>query len=360
MRRVDPVCTVGESAAIRRLGERRARVALLQLLACVSILRTAMTRLVPLTGCGAWWVLMLCLLPGLTVFVLLTLLMRRTHTATLTELLRRRLGSGGATLVNGVLGTALLLEGLSAMTALITLFTQGIGTHGTQWTLALLTGGVLAFCLHREGLARGVYLLRPVLLGAAALLGLCALPRLRADGLFPMLGEGLPSAKAALSAGWSMAWPLLLLLTVPEEKGRMRIRDACPVVSLTVLALLLLTLAIPHERLTEAASLAERLLLPARHASNALRVIWQCMLMLALFLVVGGAARLSADLFAASLRREARWLPWAMLAALTLSQTLSPAMVIRWVEEAARWLLLPFAVLSILCIPNSVAGREKL
>ncbi|MBQ7849726.1 MAG: hypothetical protein IJ343_08415 [Clostridia bacterium] len=353
------VRTPEESAAVRRRGERRARLALLRLLACASILRTALTRLVPMAGCGAWWLTLLCLLPGAAVYAVLSWLLYRTGTATLTELLRRCVGRGGATLMNVLLGTALLTEGLADMTALITLFTEGVGTRGTQWTLALLTGGVLACCLHREGLARGAYLLRPVLLGAAALLAVCALPGLRADGLFPMLGEGLPAAQAVLHTGWSLAWPLLLLLTLPEERGRARLRDACPVATLTVAALLLLTLTLPHERLTEAASFAGRLLQPARHASNALRMLWQCLLMLTLFLAVAASARLSADLLAASARRETPWLPWAVLAALTLSQTFPSAVLVQALNAVQVWQLLPFAVLTALCVPNAIVRRKS-
>lgn len=359
MTRNAPVRTPEESAALRRRGERRARAALIRLLASTSILRTALTRIVPEAGCSAWWLTLLCLLPGLAVYAVLSLLMRRTGTDTLTGLLRRCLGRGGAVLLSVLLGVAVLLDGLSALTALITLFTEGIGTRGTQWTLALLTGGVLCCCLHREGLARGAYLLRPVLLGAAALLAACALPGLHADGLFPMLGEGLPAVKSALCTSWSLAWPLLLLLTLPSEKSRARLQDACPVVTVATAVLLLLALTLPHERLTEPASLAARLLLPARHASNALQMLWQCLLMLTLFLSAGGAARLTADFLASPLRREVRWLPWAVLVALTLPQLLPSAALIRWLDGAEAWLLLPFAALAALCVPNAVRWRKR-
>lgn len=353
------VRTPEESAALRRRSERRARAALIRLLACTSLLRTALTRIVPVAGCSAWWLTLLCLLPGLAVYGALASLLRRTDTDNLTGLLRRCLGRGGATLLNALLGAAMLLEGLSAMTALITLFTQGIGTRGTQWTLALLTGGVLACCLHREGLARGVYLLRPVLLGAAALLAACALPGLHADGLFPMLGEGLPTAQTVLRTGWSLAWPLLLLLTLPAEEGRARLQDACPVVTAVTAALLLLSLTLPHERLTEPAAIAARLLLPARHASNALQMLWQCLLMLTLFLSAGGAARLAADFLASPLRGNAPWLPWGVLAALTLPQLLPSAALIPWLDAAQAWLLLPFAGLWALCVPNAIRRRKR-
>ena len=359
MTRTSTVRTPVQSAALRRRGERRARVTLIRLIACASVCRTVLTRIVPLAGASAWWLTLLCLLPGLAVFVALALLMRATHTATLLELLRRCLGRGGAAILNGLLAAVLLWDGLSSMTALTTFFTQGIGTRGTQWTLALLTSGILACCLHREGIARGAYLLRPLLLAAWALLAACALPGLRADGLFPMLGDGLPAAKAALRAGWSLAWPLLLLLTVSAEKSRGRLREACPVVTLTVLTLLLLSMTLPHERLMEAATLAERLLLPARYASNALRMLWQCLLLLALFLTIAGSVRLSTDLLAASVRKEARWLPWAVLALLTLSQTIPPVTLERLLGAAEAWLLLPFIVLTVLCIPNAIRWRNR-
>ena len=61
--------------ASRMAGENRARVMLLRILCAVSVWRTAMTRVLPLCGGSAWWVTLICLLPGLGV----TLLLRLTY-----------------------------------------------------------------------------------------------------------------------------------------------------------------------------------------------------------------------------------------------------------------------------------------
>ena len=135
--------------ASRLAGGNCARLTLLRLLCGVSIWRTAMTRVLPLCGSAAWWVTLLCLLPGFAVAALLRLAMSFTRAQTLTEAVRACLGKVGAWVLAVVLAALLLLEGFSSMTALITLFTQGLRTQGTPFALALLTGGALLFSLHR-------------------------------------------------------------------------------------------------------------------------------------------------------------------------------------------------------------------
>jgi len=341
----------------RQAGELRASRMFLQLIGVVSILRTALTRLAPLAGSSAWWLTLVCLLPGMAVFSVFVLAMRLTGTATLADCLRRCFGRLGAWLHAGLLGAALLLDGTASMTALITVFTEGIGTRGTQLTLAILTGTVLLFSLHREGLPRAAYALRWVMLAAALLTAAFTLPQLRPDGLYPMTGGGLPSLWTAFSAGVSLAWPLLLLLTLPPEEGCPRAAALCPVVLSVAVVLLFVTLMLPHELLTAGRQLADSLLLPTRYAPSALRTLSQCLLMLVFFLAVGGAVQLAVGFLCAPAGRTPIWLPHAVLILLTLTQALDVSRLWAALECIGPWLLLPFAVLACAALPISILRR---
>jgi len=89
MRTISKVHTPSQRQAMRLQGERRARQSMIRLVAAVSILRTALTDLLPLAGSAGWWVVPVCLLPGLTVYGLLALTMKRTGTAVLADCLGR-------------------------------------------------------------------------------------------------------------------------------------------------------------------------------------------------------------------------------------------------------------------------------
>lgn len=344
---------------VRLLGEARARMALVQLICIVSILRTALTRLVPLSGSAAWWLIPLCLLPGMVVYGLLVLAMRLTGTTALDSLVRSCLGRVGGWWLSLLLGALTLLDGVASMTALVTLFTEGVGTRGTQFTLALLTGAVLLACLNREGLARGVYLLRRVMLGAALLIGLLGLSSVQGDCLFPPLGDGRAALLSAFRAGMSLAWPLTLLLTLPPAEKMQRVRGVCPVVLVVVATLLFVCLTHPHELLIRFQALADCLLLPTRYASSAVRTLAQCLLMLLLFLSVGGTAQLATDDFCAPVGQTPRWLPYAVLALLTATQVLPPEKLWRVLEEISVWMLLPLGVTALLCLLLAILRRKK-
>lgn len=359
MKAVINVHSPQERLQARMAGESKARTAFVQLLCIASILRTALTRLLPLAGGGAWWMLLVCLLPGLAIVALLLLLMRLTHAPTLQECVRACLGRPGSWLLALLLGVPLLLDGASSITALITMFTEGVGTHGTQVTLALLTGGVLLASLHREGLPRAVYLLRYVLLGAAALTAVSGLRFVRADHLFPMMGEGAPALKAAFYAGFSLAWPLVLLLTLAKPPRRSRFADACPAILAALGVMLFLCLSTPGELLIRYQTLADCILLPARYADPAVRTLYQCLLMLVLFLAIGGAVQLAVEFFCAPLGEPPKWLPYGTLILLTASQALD----VRWLWGALGvlepWLALPFAGLMLICLPGATLRRKR-
>lgn len=336
---------------VRRQGENRARRALAQLVSAVAILRTGLTAIMPLAGGAAWWATLLCLLPGVAAYAILALLMARRSVSCLQSLIGACLGrrASGAIAVLG--GALLMLEAVTTLTALITLFTRGIGTSGTQLTLALLTGGALLMCLHREGLPRAVYLLRWGLAGASLLAGALCLRGLRADALFPLTGWGMPSLRAALTAGWGMGWPLLLLLAVPEDGPRARLSAVSPVLLAVLCGMLLLCLSAPHELLTRFTTLADCMLLPAYFASPAVRMLTRCLLMLAFFLAVAGSVQLAAEGIAAPLGgHRGRMAPGLLLLAAVATQALNAGALWQRLTAVQPWLLTPGAALAVLCL----------
>lgn len=346
------------SAEGRRKAEGRARFALLELLCTVSVLRTALTRVLPLAGSATWWVTLAALLPGAGLFLLVQGFMRRTGASTLTELVRRRLGRPGLWVLCSLLGLLLLLDAAATLTALTAFFLEGVGTRGTPLTLSLLTAAALLPCLHRDGLPRAVYLLRWALLAAAVIAGAVLLPQCRAERLHPLLGSGSASVRSALAAGCSLGWPLLLLLTIPAEGQRTPTTSLARVILGTLAPLLLACLLLPHEVLRTQSGLSSVLLLPGRYAPSGVRLLLHCLLLLACFFSVGGALHTGAELAGAPLSRPLRWLPHAALALLPLTQLLRRDVLFSALEEVNTWALLPAgAFVLLLIIP---ARRRRL
>lgn len=339
-------------------GERRARRTLLHLLCAVSIWRTAMTRILPLCGSAAWWVTLLCLLPGLVTALLLRWTMQLTGMRTLAEAMRAALGKGGAALLSATLALPLAADALASVTALITLFTQGIGTRGTPLTLALLTGGALIISLHREGLARSAYFLRWGIIGALALLAAFALSDAHLDGLFPLYGEGRASVLTAVEASVSLGWPLTLLLTEEPPRHENRLRAGIAPVLIPAGLLLLLTLSIPHELLIRAGGAADALLLPVRFMPNALRVLALCLVMLAFFLAIGASVQLLARQITAHMKTAPVWLPGVLLVLLLLTQAADASAIWTALSRIGPWLLLPLLFLSLCTWPIALNRRK--
>lgn len=359
MRTISKVHSIPEQREMRLQGERRARRSMIRLVAAVSILRTALTQLLPLAGSAGWWVTPACLLPGLAVYALLARAMKRTNTAVLADCLRALMGRSGGVIVSAVLAILLLVDGAASMTALITFFTEGIGTEGTQMTLSLLTAGVLLCCLNREGLPRGIYLLRWVTLPAAAVMAADALMKARLDHFFPLLGEGRDTLWTVLRAGTSLGWPLALLLTAEPVKECSRLRDALPVVALCAAVTAAICLSLPHEQLTGRHDLSGSLLEITLHLQPAVRMLGQCLVMLVLFLSVGAASHLVTDAVAAPLGRAPRWLPYGVVILLALSQCLEVRMLWQGLCVAQMWLLVPLAALAVAAFGLSLIRRKK-
>lgn len=339
-------------------GERRAQGTLLHLLCAVSIWRTVMTRVLPLCGAAAWWTALLCLLPGFMIAALFRFTMYLTGTGTLVEAVRASIGRAGALLLSLTLAVLLAVDAAASVTALITLFTQGVGTRGTPLTLALLTGTVLLFCLQREGLARGIHFLRFVMLAAFVLMAGFLLGNAKPDHLFPLYGEGRTSVLTAAEAGISLAWPVVLLLTYEPPQGKGRLRGSVFPVFLTLGAVLLVSLSVPHELLVRPEGLAAMLLLPIRYVPNALRVIVLSLLMLTFFLAAGAAVQVGTMQLFASAAKVPGWLPYAVLTGLLLTQAGDASVLWHGLESIGPWLLAPLALLALTAWPIALNRRR--
>ncbi len=342
----------------RLAGEARAQAAFLRLLCAVSVWRTVMTRILPLCGASAWWTGLVCLLPGFAVAALFRWIMALTRSSTLPEALCACLGKAGAIALSLTLTVLLLAEGVMSITALMTLFTQGLGTRGTQLTLAVLTGVVLLFCLHREGLPRAAYFLRWPMVIAAAAVAVFLLTNAKPDHLLPHWGDGESSVLTAAKAGISLTWPITLLLTQePVRPGRLR--GGILPVFLALGAVLLLTLAVPHELLTRQEGLAALLLLPAQYLPNALRVAAMSLTMLSFFLAIGASAQLATTHLCAPFASVPTWLPHVLLAAMFLTQAGNIAKLWDFLGTIGPWLLAPLALLAAAALPVALIRRNR-
>lgn len=329
----------------RRAGQRQTQSALIVLLCAVSMTRVALTQLLPICGSAAWWLSAVCMLPGLGVYGGFRLLMRRTGTRTLTDCTRKLCGSWGSWLTMLALTLPLLLDGIASLTSLITFFTEGIGARGSQFSLTLLTAAVMLLCLNRDGLGRGVYLLRHVLLAAAGIVAINALLDAHPDGVLPLLGEGIAPLNAGIRSAWGMSWPLVVFLEFPPEGTEKRAPAMLCGLLCAPVVLLLLSLAIPPELTVPAPNLASGLVLPTLFLQPAVRTLAQCLLMMTLFLSVAGSAQLAAWFAAARSHTPRKWAPYGLIGLLTLTQLLDISHLWRVLTRMTAWSLLPALLL---------------
>lgn len=323
----------------------RTQTALLRLVCIVSIGRTLLTRILPLCESAAWWMSIVCMVPGITLYGAYIYLMKRRQVTSLQDLGRKCLGQGGAWSVCLVLGILLMFDGTTSMTALVTFFTQGIGAHGTQFMLALVTSGVMLLCLRKEGLSRGVYLLRRVLGVCGILAAVNALLDARWDSLLPVFGESVPVLWQAFAAGWSLAWPMLILLTCPHPQGMRYGRMVLPVIFSAPVLMLVICLVIPPEIIMAQQGLAIRLVLPTLFLHPAVRTLVQCLLMMTLFLSVTGCAQLTARFVIAPMHTEGKKVPYGLIIVMTMTQLLDVNRLWQALESISSWFLVPWGLL---------------
>ena len=342
MRTISRVHTPEERRAQRQAAQERAWRSLWRAAACASILRTAVTRLLPQCGAAAWWMAAACLVPGLVCYGLCCLAMRWTRTSTLPECARALLGRAGEAALCLMCSLAAAADGAASMTALVTLFTQGIGARGTQLTMAVLTGLLLLPCLQRDGLTYGVRFLSRLMLALLALAAVSLLQLARADGLFPWQGNG--GLHAGAWQGVGMGWVFLLPLMRPTVSRRARVTDPVAPVLLCVGMVLLLNLALPHELWTAHTALADSMLLTVRFLSPMVDLTTVCLWMLGLFLQVAFAAWQGADFLLQPWGREMKYLPHVLAALMVSSQAWRVEGVWQALGALAPWLLLPLGL----------------
>lgn len=308
MRTISYVHTPEERLAMRLKGERRVARSQWRLATCAVILRTAVTRILPQAGAAGWWMTLVCLLPGLALYGLCCAGMRISKTDTLPACAEKALGSAGVWLLHLLTAAALAAEGAACMTALATLFTEGIGTRGTQLTLGLSAAGLLLFALHSEGLPRGIFFLRiPVAaMAAAALGGLLALAK--TDHLFPVLGDGVTGLQSAFLSGVGMGWIFILPLMQPPADKK-RTAEPWPPVVLCMGVIACLNLALPQELLSANVSLGDSLTGSVAHLAPFPRLMGICLWLALLFLSMASMASLAGRYILVPAGRTCSWLP---------------------------------------------------
>lgn len=345
----------GARKAYREAAERRARLTALRLIAAVSLLRAGAGYLLPRNGAAGWWTLLVCLAPAWAVYLLAWLAMSRCGASTLRQAAERLLGRGFARLLGWIEAACLAAEGASCLTTLVTLLDEGVGVAVSPAALAAITASAVALCLPGMGLARSVQLLRWPMLLLAALAAVDLLGGARIDHLCPLLGDGaVRSVRRALPCA-GVGWPLILLLEVsPPDTGR-RTRGWCAPL-LVPAAMLLVTLAFPHEILTLHTGLAESLLLPGMFVSPANRTILLCLWILLTALTAAVCVKGAAT---AALRRPALWPSGMLLAGCAALQLAGADAVVPLLRQAQAWLAAGLGACTAVLFLRGMTRRSK-
>ena len=175
----------------------------------------------------------------------------------------------------------------------------------------------------------------------------------------PLLGEGVPPLLSGIRSAWGMSWVLLLLLEFPVEEGTRRTPAMfvallpCPVI------LFLLSLAIPPELTVPGRSLASGLVLPTLFLQPAVRTLAQCLLMMTLFLSIAGSAQLAARFLTSSCQKPKKWVPYALIGLLTLTQLFDISRLWRVLTAFTAWSLVPGVLLLLVLTIARLCRREK-
>jgi len=359
MKTTTHVHTMAQRNAQRQLGEAKANRSRWRLVICTVVLRVGITRVLPLAGSGGWLACLGAMAGALALYWLGCLGLRLTRAATLQETARRLFGAAGTWGVSLLTALLLLWDGCATLTALTTFFTQGIGTRGMQWTMALVSCGALLPCLGGNRLPRGIYLLRGLVGGllTIALLGLAGMAE--ADHVFPLLGESEGSLLEGLRAGAGLGWGLLLPLTEEPVANRSRWREPVPPLLVALAVLVLCTLAVPHERWVHSGALAQSMLLPVLDMKPALQLAALCLWMLGLFLLLGAQVTLAAEHAQAPMGAKRPAVAWGMLAALAMTQAAAPAGLWQALGAGEKWLALPLALTVLPVIFGAARGRRS-
>jgi len=344
----------------RLMADRSCHRCLLRFLCVVSVLRSVLTLVVPVAGSASWWLVPALLIPGTVCFVVVSGCMRATKTTTLGECTGRLLGRWGSAVAGWMAALLLVVDGMTTMTTLVCFFVEGIHTVGTQVVMTLLTCAVLVWCLDQAGLPRGIWLLKWVMLAAAVIVGANLVGMAKMDHLYPWLGNGRWSVWEALKAGAGLSWPLVLLLTQPPvREGTSHVREL-PLPLLSMLAgTALLLAAFSNEALTSIGTLAQALTLPVMYLHPAVKMLMQCLLMLALFLLLAAQVHTAFAQVKDALPRRWAYVPHAMVVVIGLTQLLPIKRLWSVLRIAQPWLLLPIVALTLVLAVKTILWRRS-
>ena len=299
MRKDETTSASGSRAAQRRIAEGECSSTLTSLIVVTSVLRACFTELIPIAGSAAWWMLPVCLLPGLAMYAALRLLMHSTGTETISTCVRLLLGRIGACVFSVFKTLLMLTEGFLSAYTLRRLFTETISTEGTPLTITLLIGLAFFFCENREGLPRTVFFLRRLLLIMLASAAVNWLFMVRTDCFYPLAGDGKPALLRAFRQCFSIGWPLVLYLDdQPNSSGKAySLRPLVPCAICCLVAALVVS-NLPHGMLTAMREWSGRLRPITDYQFSAVRMMTYLLFLAAFFLTAVGCIQRSANAFA--------------------------------------------------------------
>lgn len=331
-----------------RIGaEQCCRRSMLRFLAGCSMLRSALTLVVPVAGSASWWMSAVLIVPGALLCLVLAWLMRRAGVSSLTDLAGRTLGKAGCRMISVALGAALMLDGAVTLTAFVSLLIDVIGALGTPFVMAAITCGVMLPCLRGDGLPRAIRLILPMLLLGEIAVLIDLLGKAHTDGLFPLMGGGVAELWTVPERCAGLSWPLLLLADEPDVRSnRCVLMNVALPSGISLGLILLLNLSVPHEVLHSYTRLADTMGHLCVWLGQGVRTLSLVLAMQAFFLLLASETREAALLLSASGNREAAWLPAILAAGLALTQLIPSADLMRVLPSVHAWLLLPFAALT--------------
>ena len=104
---------------------------------------------------------------------------------------------------------------------------------------------------------------------------------------------------------------------------------------------------------------ARGLVLPTLFLQPAVRTLAQCLLMMTLFLSIAGSAQLAARFLTSSCQKPKKWVPYALIGLLTLTQLFDISRLWRVLTAFTAWSLVPGVLLLLVLTIARLCRREK-
>ena len=356
-RTVTRIHTAQARAEQRKRTEKRLRLTVYRFFAASVMLRHACELIASQGGAAGWWLVIVCMLPGLSVYGMLALALRKTGCASLPAMAQKLLGKAGRCIVTAITAIALIIEGMASLAALATVFVDGVGTSVSAVLFMAVAAAVLCLCTEKDGLVYGIGLLRWVLGAFSALIIVNTLAQAKMDHLFPPGGDGVQSWLQACRMWWSMSWPLIFLLYEEPPAGEGRGWLVPPVI--VAGSALALCLALPHELLTLPRTLAERMLLPGICLAPGNRVLLMCLWTAGMGVTAVICAVRASDFLTLPWRWCDKWLPRVLLLLFAMVHLLGMGVLERVLDALDGWMLAPFALLGLVLLITAICRGKK-